>query len=77
MLRYVAELDTITEQLTISLQKVSTNSPLGGIKNSDALFEIYTESYGEEPFVIQGAGAGGAVTARGVYSDLIRMGHKY
>ena len=77
VLRYVADLDAISETLTISLQKVKKDSPLGGIKNADALFEIYTESYGEDPFIIQGAGAGGAVTARGVYSDLIRMGHKY
>jgi aspartokinase/homoserine dehydrogenase 1 len=77
VLRYVADLDPQSETLTISLQKVVRSSPLGGIKNADALFEIFTESYGEEPFVIQGAGAGGAVTARGVYSDLIRMGHKY
>lgn len=77
VLRYVADLDVLNQELTIRLQKVNKTSPLGGIKNSDALFEIYTESYGDEPFVIQGAGAGGAVTARGVYSDLIRMGHKY
>ena len=37
------------------------------------MFEIYTESYGENPVVIQGAGAGAAVTARGVYTDLLRL----
>jgi homoserine dehydrogenase len=36
-----------------------------GLKGSDSFFEIYTESYGDRPIVIQGAGAE-AVTARGV-----------
>lgn len=77
VLRYVAELDVLGEKLSISLQKIAKDSPLGAIREADALFEIYTESYGDKPFIIQGAGAGGEVTARGVYSDLIRMGHKY
>jgi aspartokinase/homoserine dehydrogenase 1 len=52
---------------------VKVDSPLGRNNNSDALFEIYTKSYGENPMVIQGAGAGGEVTARGVYSDLLKI----
>lgn len=76
-LRFVGELTIQTKKLEVSLIKVAKDSPLGNLKNADALFEIYTESYGETPIVIQGAGAGGEVTARGVYSDLIRMGIKY
>jgi aspartokinase/homoserine dehydrogenase 1 len=34
------------------------------LKGSDSFFEIYTESYGDRPIVIQGAGAGSAVTVR-------------
>ena len=40
---------------------------------SDAIFEIYTESYGAQPIVIQGAGAGASVTARGVFGDILRL----
>jgi aspartokinase/homoserine dehydrogenase 1 len=36
--------------------------------------EIYTESYGDNPIVIQGAGA--EVTARGVFGDLLRISDK-
>jgi aspartokinase/homoserine dehydrogenase 1 len=43
------------------------------LKGSDAIFEIYTESYGEQPIVIQGAGAGEKVTARGVFGDILRL----
>jgi homoserine dehydrogenase len=47
----------------------------GWLKGSDSFFEIYTESYGDRPIVIQGAGAGSAVTARGVL-DILRLSDK-
>jgi aspartokinase/homoserine dehydrogenase 1 len=37
------------------------------------LIEIYSQSYGENPIVIQGAGAGKEVTARGVLTDILRL----
>jgi aspartokinase/homoserine dehydrogenase 1 len=77
VLRFVGDLNIATKKLAVSLVKVRQDSPLGNLKNSDSLFEIYTDSYGDAPIVIQGAGAGGEVTARGVYSDLLRMGSKY
>jgi homoserine dehydrogenase len=55
---------------------VPKNSMLGQLKGSDSLFEIYTESYGKNPIVIQGAGAGAAVTARGVFGDILRLSDK-
>lgn len=77
VLRYTGDLDVVNRTLKVALVKASKNSPLGNIKNADSIFEIYTESYGEQPIVIQGAGAGAKVTARGVYSDLLRMGLQY
>ncbi|MDX1653202.1 MAG: bifunctional aspartate kinase/homoserine dehydrogenase I, partial [Brumimicrobium sp.] len=77
VLRYIGELDAVNQILKVSLVKTGKDTPLGGIRNADAIFEIYTEEYGDQPIVIQGAGAGGEVTARGVYSDLIRIGGKF
>lgn len=77
VLRYTGDLDVTDKTLKVALVKTSKNSPLGNIKNADSIFEIYTESYGEQPIVIQGAGAGAKVTARGIYSDLLRMGLQY
>jgi len=77
VLRYVGDL-TISDDgeatLSVALVEVPKASPLGGIQGSDSLFEIYTEGYGDHPMVIQGAGAGAEVTARGVYSDILRLG---
>lgn len=74
VLRYTGEVDCEKGTLVVSLIRVRKDSSLGGIKGADSIFEIFTEGYGDQPMVIQGAGAGGSVTARGVYSDLIRIG---
>ena len=77
VLRYIGELSgdlsKDTGNLEVKLVSVSKASPLGSLKGSDAIFEIYTESYGEQPIVIQGAGAGSKVTARGVFGDILRL----
>ena len=77
VLRYVGDLSGDLSQekgnLEVKLVSVSSSSTLGQIKGSDAIFEIYTESYGEQPIVIQGAGAGAKVTARGVFGDILRL----
>lgn len=49
------------------------NSPAGQLQGSDGFFEIYSESYAAHPLVIKGAGAGKAVTARGLLSDIIKI----
>jgi homoserine O-acetyltransferase len=77
VLRYVAELNVPQGKMEVILERVPKATPLGQIKNADSLFEIYTESYGDQPVVIQGAGAGPKVTARAVYSDLLKIGHSY
>ncbi len=80
VLRYVGELhgDLRKEKgkLDVKLVSVPQESALGQVKGSDSIIEIYTESYGEHPLVIQGAGAGAAVTARGVFGDILRIAEK-
>ncbi|PCH49204.1 MAG: bifunctional aspartate kinase/homoserine dehydrogenase I [Flavobacteriaceae bacterium] len=80
VLRYIGDLSGNLQEdkgnLDVNLISVPKNSALGQIKGADAIFEIYTESYGEKPLVIQGAGAGAAVTARGVFGDILRLADK-
>lgn len=79
-MRYVGELsgDLQTDKgiLETKLIEVPTNTALGQLQGSDSIFEIYTESYGENPITIQGAGAGASVTARGVFGDILRLAGK-
>jgi len=81
VLRYIGDLhgnlaDDNGAKLDVKLISVPENSPLGGLKGSDSIFEIYTKSYGEQPLVIQGSGAGAQVTARGVFGDILRLVEK-
>ncbi|MFD2099359.1 bifunctional aspartate kinase/homoserine dehydrogenase I [Flagellimonas iocasae] len=80
VLRYVGDLHGDLQQdkgiLEVKLISVPKESALGQVKGSDSIIEIYTESYGENPLVIQGAGAGAAVTARGVFGDILRIAEK-
>lgn len=80
VLRYVGDLHGDLQQnkgiLEVNLVSVPKKSALGQVKGSDSIFEIYTKSYGDNPIVIQGAGAGAEVTARGVFGDLLRIAEK-
>ncbi len=80
VLRYVGDLSGDLQKekgnLDVKLISVPKESALGQIKGSDSIIEIYTESYGQNPLVIQGAGAGAAVTARGVFGDILRIAEK-
>lgn len=73
VLRYVGELDVAKKTLKVKLISEEKNSSLGQLKGADSVFEIFTESYGKTPLVIQGAGAGKQVTARGVLSDVVKL----
>lgn len=81
VLRYVGDVqwDEARGQALLSagLRRVPRTSPLGRVSGADSCFEIYTESYGEQPIVIQGAGAGAVVTARGVFGDVLRLAEGY
>lgn len=76
VLRYVGEFDVNNKSLEVKLISVPKSSPLGQLKGADNLIEIYTKSYGEIPIVIQGAGAGKEVTARGVLTDILKIAEK-
>ncbi|MAM18702.1 MAG: bifunctional aspartate kinase/homoserine dehydrogenase I [Christiangramia sp.] len=80
VLRFIGDLSGDLQQdkgeLEVSLVSVPDDSSLGQVKGADSIFEIYTESYGDRPIVIQGAGAGAAVTARGVFGDILKLSEK-
>jgi aspartate kinase len=78
VLRYAGDLfgDLSQEKgakLEVKLISVPKTSALGALKGADSIFEIYTESYGDQPITVQGAGSGAAVTARGVFGDVLRI----
>lgn len=73
VIRHIGELDLKSGELEVKLAIEKKTSPFGSLKNADSSFEVYSDSYGDYPLVIQGAGAGAAVTARGVFSDILKI----
>ncbi len=80
VLRYVADLHGNLQEdkgiLTVKLETISDQNRLASLRNTDTLFEIYTETYKDQPITIVGPGAGAEVTARGVLGDLLRIAEK-
>lgn len=54
-------------------QSVPADTPLGRLQGSDNLLTLYTDIYSSSPLVIQGAGAGGAITAAGILADMVEL----
>lgn len=73
-LRYVGRLTTNASgaaRITVGPEAVSIQSPLGQLRGTDNLLQLTTERYAASPLIIQGPGAGPAVTAGGVFSDIL------
>lgn len=59
-------------KITIGIKSVPKDSPLGQLKGTDNLIQIYSDFYNHTPLIIQGPGAGKEVTAAGVLSDILK-----
>ncbi len=73
VVRYVGTVDVPAGKVKVALEMVEKGTPMASLKGSDNLMLFYTKRYGANPLVIQGAGAGGEVTAMGVTADLIKV----
>lgn len=73
VVRFVGSIDTASKQVKVGLQEFDRSHPIAALKGSDNIISFYTERYGSNPLIIQGAGAGGDVTAMGVTGDLIKV----
>jgi aspartokinase/homoserine dehydrogenase 1 len=58
---------------SVSLQAVGPGHPFYDLEGSNNIVLLTTERYNESPMLIKGYGAGAAVTAAGVFADLIKV----
>lgn len=72
VVRYVGSITVATNEIKVGLQNFDRSSNIAMLKGSDNIISFYTKRYGNSPLIIQGAGAGGDVTAMGVSGDLIK-----
>ncbi|XP_048139402.1 bifunctional aspartokinase/homoserine dehydrogenase 1 isoform X1 [Rhodamnia argentea] len=70
VLRYVCVIEG-TSRCEVGIQELPRDSPLGRLRGSDNVLEVYTRCYNKQPLVIQGAGAGNDTTAAGVLADIL------
>ncbi|WPG99092.1 putative homoserine dehydrogenase, catalytic, aspartate/homoserine dehydrogenase, NAD-binding [Acrodontium crateriforme] len=73
VVRFVGSIDMATKSVKVGLQKFDVSHPIAALKGSDNIINFYTKRYGSNPLIIQGAGAGGDVTAMGVTADLLKV----
>jgi len=73
-LKYVAEFNN--GKAKVGLQHIPSDHPFYNLDGSDNIVLFFTERYSEQPLIIKGAGAGAAVTASGLFADIIRIGNK-
>ncbi|WP_372792457.1 bifunctional aspartate kinase/homoserine dehydrogenase I [Lutibacter sp.] len=72
-LKYVAEFDNGNAK--VGLKEISPDHPFYNLDGSDNIVLFFTERYSKQPLIIKGAGAGAAVTASGLFADIIRIGN--
>ncbi|MGB0495354.1 MAG: bifunctional aspartate kinase/homoserine dehydrogenase I [Kangiellaceae bacterium] len=70
VLRYVAKI--VDGKCRVGIQAVEIAHPLYAVKNGENAIAMHTRYYNPTPFVIRGYGAGAAVTAAGLFADLLR-----
>jgi aspartokinase/homoserine dehydrogenase 1 len=74
VLRYVGLLDVPAGRASVTLTEMERSHPFANINLTDNVVRFVSGRYDRNPLVIQGPGAGPAVTAGGVFADVLRVG---
>lgn len=69
-LKYVAAFEQ--GRAMVGLQEIRADADFYHLYGKDNIVLYYTKRYAQQPLVIKGAGAGGDVTASGVFADIIK-----
>jgi aspartokinase/homoserine dehydrogenase 1 len=73
VLRYVGALDAASGRATVGHVELERTHSFANINLTDNVVRYQTARYDRNPLVVQGPGAGPAVTAGGVFADLLRV----
>jgi aspartokinase/homoserine dehydrogenase 1 len=72
VLRYVGSID-VTGRAEVGVVQLPRTHPFANIALTDNIVRFQTARYDQNPLIVQGPGAGPAVTAAGVFADLLRV----
>ncbi len=70
VLRYVGRIED--GKCRVAIEAVPSSEPLGAIRDGENALVLHTRYYQPIPLVLRGYGAGAAVTAAGVFGDILR-----
>ena len=73
VLRFVGVVDVASGKCSVELKPYPKTHPFAGTQFADNICAFSTERYAPQPLVVQGPGAGAAVTAAGIYADFLRV----
>ncbi len=73
VLRYVGQIEN--GKCKVSIVEVGQDDPLYKVKNGENALAFYTRYYQPIPLLLRGYGAGNAVTAAGIFADILRTLH--
>jgi aspartokinase/homoserine dehydrogenase 1 len=73
VLRYVAEVDVRLGRANVGLKAFDPGHPFASISLTDNIVQFVTGRYCDNPLIVRGPGAGPAVTAGGIFADLLRL----
>jgi aspartokinase/homoserine dehydrogenase 1 len=71
ILRYVASWEQ--NGIRVGLKSFAPDHPMAFLKYADNILIIRSARYNHQPLIVQGPGAGPAVTAGGVFADVLRL----
>ena len=72
LLRYVGRL-TAAGKATVTVERLEASHAFANMALTDNIVRFVTDRYSDNPLIVQGPGAGPAVTAGGVFGDLLRL----
>ena len=72
VLRYVGSVD-VAGHAQVGVVELPLSHPFANIALTDNIVRFQTARYDKNPLIVQGPGAGPAVTAAGVFADLLRV----
>jgi len=72
-LKFVATFEN--GKASVGLEFIPQESPFYNLEGKDNIVQFYTDRYIDQPLLIKGAGAGAAVTASGIFADVVRIGN--
>ena len=73
VLRYVANIDMGAKTAKVGLEAFAPSHPFANISLTDNIVQFVTGRYCDNPLIVRGPGAGPAVTAGGIFADLLRL----